>query len=104
MSSVAPGGRPSPCDGAPAAPQPAGTLVRSAAPDADVVFVGSGLEDLSSIRDVWRGIPMDAAVVARSWVTPADRVPPPDERERWLYDRWELLDEWIDEVVASQES
>ncbi len=87
-------------------PKPAGTLAAiDAAPEADVLFVGHvGLEDLSSVRDVWRGIPMDAAVVARYWVTLADEVPPPDERERWLYERWHLLDEWIDGVVEERGS
>ena len=81
-------------------PKPAGTLAAiEAAPDADVLFVGHvGLERLSTVRDLWRGIPMDAAVVARSWLTPAEQVPPPEDRERWLYDRWQDLDGWIDGV------
>ena len=79
-------------------PKPGGTLAAiEAAPAADVLFVGHvGLEGLSSVRDVWRGIPMDAAVVARYWMTPADEVPSPEDRERWLYDRWQALDAWID--------
>ena len=87
-------------------PKPAGTLAAiEAAPEADVLFVGHvGLEGLSTVRDIWRGIPMDAAVVAQYWVTPADQVPPPEERERWLYDRWQALDEWIDGVVDGRES
>ena len=82
-------------------PKPAGTLAAvGAAPDADVVFVGHvGLEGLSTVRDVWRGIPMDAAVVARYWVTPADEVPPAEDRERWLYGHWQELDDWIDRVL-----
>ena len=82
-------------------PKPAGTLAAiEAAPDADVLFVGHvGLESVSTVADIWRGIPMDAAVVARYWVTPADDVPPPDDREHWLYDRWQLLDDWIDGIV-----
>jgi len=82
-------------------PKPAGTLAAiEAAPDADVVFVGHvGLEELSSVRDVWRGIPMDAAVVVRYWVTPAHEVPRPEDRERWLYERWQHLDEWIDGIL-----
>jgi len=87
-------------------PKPAGSLAAiDAAPNADVVFVGHvGLEGLSSVRDLWRGIPMDADVRVTYWVTPAEQVPPPAERERWLYDRWELIDDWIDEVIEERGS
>ncbi len=87
-------------------PKPAGTLAAiDAAPGADVLFVGHvGLEGLSTMRDLWRGIPMDAAVVVRYWVTPADQLPPPEERERWLYDRWADLDVWIDGVVDARDT
>jgi 1-acyl-sn-glycerol-3-phosphate acyltransferase len=87
-------------------PKPAGALAAiEAAPDADVLFVGHvGLDGLSTMRDLWRGIPMDAAVVARYWITPADQVPPPADRERWLYDRWQDLDAWIDGVVDQRET
>lgn len=78
-------------------PKPTGALAAiDAAPTADVVFVGhSGLEQLATLRDLWRGIPMDAEVVARVWNVPAEDIPPPDERERWLYDRWQVIDDWI---------
>ncbi len=41
-------------------PKPPGTLAAiEAAPEADVVFVGHvGLEELLSVRDVWRGMPL----------------------------------------------
>jgi len=87
-------------------PKPAGTLgAIAAAPEADVVFVGHvGLEGLSSVRDLWRGIPMDADIHVTYWVTPAEQVPPPEDREQWLYDRWEAIDEWIDEVIEERAS
>ncbi|MGA9276131.1 1-acyl-sn-glycerol-3-phosphate acyltransferase [Ilumatobacter sp.] len=82
-------------------PKPGGALAAiEAAPGADVMFVGHvGLDGLSSIVDIWRGIPMDASVSATYWITPAEDVPAPAERERWLYDRWEQLDDWIDGVI-----
>ena len=46
---------------------------------------------------------MDAAVVVRFWVTPSDEVPPPEARERWLYERWQQLDDWIDGVIDERE-
>ncbi|WP_206537662.1 1-acyl-sn-glycerol-3-phosphate acyltransferase [Ilumatobacter nonamiensis] len=78
-------------------PKPAGALAAiDAAPTADVMFVGHvGLEALSTVSDIWRGIPMDASVSATFWVTNAIDVPAPADRERWLYDEWKRLDDWI---------
>ena len=46
------------------APKPGGTLAAmAAAPDADVLLVAhEGLEDLSSLGDLWSGLPMDDVV------------------------------------------
>lgn len=79
-------------------PKPTGALTAiEAAPTADVVFVGHvGLERLVTVRDIWRGIPMDADVVAASWRVAAEDIPPVDERETWLYDHWAVIDTWID--------
>lgn len=84
-------------------PKPAGALAAiDAAPTADVMFVGHvGLEELSTLGDIWRGLPMDASVAATYWVTPADAVPAPEHRERWLYDQWHRLDDWIEHVGRS---
>lgn len=85
-------------------PKPAGALAAlEAAPTADVVFVGHvGLEELSTIADIWRGIPMDAAVIATSWVCSVDSVPPAEEREAWLYDQWQQIDEWIEDARQAE--
>jgi 1-acyl-sn-glycerol-3-phosphate acyltransferase len=70
-----------------------------AAPTADVVFVAhTGLDDLITVGDVWRGLPMEQVIKAQWWRVPADDVP--REREevvRWLYDWWERIDSWIEE-------
>jgi hypothetical protein len=34
---------------------------------------------------------------------PAHEVPPPEDRERWLYERWQQLDERIDGVLDERE-
>ncbi len=86
-------------------PRPAGTLAAlAAAPHADVVFVAhSGLEQLSTIGDLWRGLPMDAEVRARLWTVAAEDVPAePEARIAWLYDWWEHLDAWIDATRAAR--
>lgn len=79
-------------------PKPTGALTAIAAsPDADIVFVGHvGLEELSTLKDLWRGIPMDASVITRLWYVTADELPPEPERDQWLYDHWTVMDEWID--------
>jgi 1-acyl-sn-glycerol-3-phosphate acyltransferase len=70
-----------------------------AAPNADVIFVAhTGLDDLITVGDVWRALPMEQVIVARWWRVPATEVPRDrDEVVRWLYDWWERIDAWIDE-------
>ena len=82
------------------APRPGGTLAAlAAAPDADVLFVAhEGLEDLSSLADLWRGLPMDDVVEARWWRVPAAEAPraaPVDDQVDWLFTWWGTLDTWI---------
>jgi 1-acyl-sn-glycerol-3-phosphate acyltransferase len=80
------------------APRPGGTFAAvDAAPDADVVFVAhTGLEQLSSVLDIWRGIPMDSDVRARWWRVPAVDVPEdPEAQVDWLFAWWGQMDEWI---------
>jgi len=68
-----------------------------AAPTADVIFVAhTGLDDLITVGDIWRALPMEQIIRARWWRVPADEVPRDrDEVVRWLYDWWERIDEWI---------
>ncbi len=68
-----------------------------AAPSADVIFVAhTGLDDLITVGDVWRALPMEQMIRARWWRVPAAEVPRErDEVVRWLYDWWERIDAWI---------
>jgi 1-acyl-sn-glycerol-3-phosphate acyltransferase len=75
------------------APKPGGTLAAlAAAPDAAVLLVAhEGLEDLSSLADLWRGLPMDDVVEARWWLVPPAETPrgrPVDDQVDWLFDWW----------------
>jgi len=84
------------------APRPSGALTAiAAAPGADVVFVAhTGLEDLITVGDIWRALPMEQSVKARWWRVPAAEVPrgrPEQEQVRWLYDWWARIDAWIAE-------
>lgn len=80
-------------------PRPGGALAAiSAAPDADVLFVAhTGLEQISSARDVWRELPMRDEVRLTWWRVPAAEVPTGrQERIAWLYEWWERIDTWIE--------
>jgi 1-acyl-sn-glycerol-3-phosphate acyltransferase len=80
------------------APRPTGVIAAlDANPDLDVVFVAhTGLEDLSGIVDLWRGLPMDSAIEVKLWRVRAADVPTdPDERAAWLFSWWRTIDAWI---------
>ena len=80
------------------APRPGGvTAALGSAKDADVVLVAhTGLEHLSSVIDLWRGLPMDTVVRMRWWQVPAAEVPRDDDAVvEWLFGWWGLVDAWI---------
>ena len=83
-------------------PKPLGvTAAIAAAPTATVLFVGhAGLEQLSSLRDIWRNIPMQQPVLTRFWLDNPVDVPAPQHQEAWLYDRWAEIDRWVDTSLA----
>jgi 1-acyl-sn-glycerol-3-phosphate acyltransferase len=88
-------------------PRPGGvTAAVRAAPHADVVFVAhTGLEHLSTVRDIWRGLPMDKTLRLRWWFVPAAEVPADDtELTDWLYRWWETIDGWIETTQQEQQS
>ena len=85
-------------------PRPAGVAAAlTAAPHADVVFVAhTGLEHLSTIRDLWRGLPMDKTLHLRWWFVPAAQVPREEAQlTDWLYRWWETIDGWITSTSAA---
>jgi 1-acyl-sn-glycerol-3-phosphate acyltransferase len=80
------------------APRPGGVLAAlAAAPEADVVWVAhTGVDDLASVADVWRALPMDRDIEMRWWQVPADEVPRDREAQvEWLFAWWERIDQWI---------
>ncbi|WP_236003450.1 1-acyl-sn-glycerol-3-phosphate acyltransferase [Nonomuraea antri] len=81
-------------------PRPNGSIAAiEACPSADVVFVAhTGLDDLITLGDVWRKLPVSARITAKWWRVPADQVPREREAQiRWLFDHWERIDAWIGE-------
>ena len=84
-------------------PKPKGVMTALAAAPCktDVFFIGhSGLETLVSFGDIWRGMPMGTQVAIKAWYFPAERIPPPEEQETWLYDTWGEIDSWITEKLS----
>ncbi len=82
------------------APKPAGTLrLIESAPTANVLLVGHcGLEDFTSLKAIWQGLPMDKELLTIWWGVPVEEIPPgEEERVLWLYDQWEIIDTWLDQ-------
>ncbi|MGY1822932.1 1-acyl-sn-glycerol-3-phosphate acyltransferase [Geodermatophilus sp. SYSU D00079] len=79
-------------------PRPGGVVAAlRSAPHADVVLVAhTGLEHLSTVRDLWRHLPMDKTLHLRWWFIPAAEVPRDEvQLVDWLYHWWETIDAWI---------
>lgn len=74
------------------------------APDADVVFVAhTGLEHLSTVADIWRGIPVGSDVAVKIWHVPRDEVPRSREaRDAWLQWWWRRIDAWLIEHLGAE--
>lgn len=79
-------------------PRPGGVAAAlDSAPHADVVFVAhTGLEHITSAREVWRELPEDKTLYLRWWFYAAGEVPiHQDDRLAWLFERWADIDDWI---------
>jgi 1-acyl-sn-glycerol-3-phosphate acyltransferase len=65
--------------------------------DCDVVLFGHyGLDGFQYISDIWSGGLVGTTVRLKFWRFPAAEVPSDhDELVRWLYGRWQELDDWI---------
>jgi len=82
------------------APRPGGALAAIAAtPVTDIMFVAhTGLEELDSVVDIWRGIPMEQSLRVRWWIVPEEELPDGEAaRVDWLFDHWVAVDSWITE-------
>lgn len=80
------------------APKPGGLYAaHCAAPHADMIFVAhTGIEHLSTVRDIWHGLPQDKTLHMRWTFIPAADIP--DDEDvfvDWLYDWWADIDRWI---------
>jgi 1-acyl-sn-glycerol-3-phosphate acyltransferase len=86
------------------APRPGGALAAiEAAPHADVVVLGHyGFP--SGLGELWRDLPVEQTVEVRLWHEPARAVPDDrDEQIDWLFERWRVLDSWVEERRVARE-
>ncbi|MFC7649007.1 hypothetical protein ACFQX6_57715 [Streptosporangium lutulentum] len=85
-------------------PHPGGAIAAiDACPAADVVFVAhTGLDDLITLGDIWRRLPVRAEIKAKWWRIRAADIPRDRESQtRWLFEQWEKIDAWIAENQPS---
>ena len=63
----------------------------------DVVFCGHvGLDGFEYISDIWAGGLVGTTVRVRLWRYDAGEVPESEaEQIEWLYERWQILDDWV---------
>lgn len=86
-------------------PRPGGTIaLLQAAPEADVAVVGhAGLEHLWNLREVMRRLPFRTPIDVKVWRVPRSELPESaEDLERWLDDRWLVLDDWIDATLTDR--
>ncbi len=84
-------------------PRLGGTVeLLESAGSADVVIFGHvGLDGFEYISDIWSGGLVGGTVKMKFWRFSSEEVPSErDELIRWLYGRWQELDDWVGEVRA----
>jgi 1-acyl-sn-glycerol-3-phosphate acyltransferase len=69
--------------------------------DGGVFFIGhAGLEAFLTPADIWRAMPIDTTIAAKTWFVPAEELPEPAALEQWLYEMWAQIDQWITGTLA----
>ncbi len=70
--------------------------------DVTVVFIAhAGLDDLFSLGELWRKIPLRRRVEVEYWAVPRSEIPEdPEQLSDWLFGEWAKVDVWIDERQA----
>lgn len=79
-------------------PRPRGVQAALRAnPDLHVVVVAhTGLDDLNTVADLWRAIPVDKTLHLRWHAVPASSVPMDEQGlSDWLFTEWEQMDAWV---------
>jgi hypothetical protein len=85
--------------------RPGGTMAMlDGAPDADVVVLAHvGFERVADPWTAWRNVPLRRPVRTRVWRIPRCEVPDDEaDRVRWLDERWQDADDWIEAVLSDR--
>lgn len=71
----------------------------------DVVFCGHvGFEGIRTVRDVWIGALVGREIRIRFWRYDGSSIPTGEaERTEWLYERWQMMDDWVGEQLKAEE-
>ena len=74
------------------------------APHAAVIVCGHiGLDGFHDLREIWGGGLMDKRVHVRFWRHDRSELPSdPDELVDWLTERWQVLDDWIEQQLIEE--
>ncbi|MGK2955145.1 MAG: lysophospholipid acyltransferase family protein [Solirubrobacterales bacterium] len=70
----------------------------------DVVFCGHvGFEGIRTVRDVWVGALVGREITIRFWRYDGTTIPEGEAaRTEWLYDKWQMIDDWVGEQLSKQ--
>ncbi|MBR58347.1 MAG: hypothetical protein CMH54_10040 [Myxococcales bacterium] len=70
--------------------------------DTPVLICGHvGFEGARTLRHLWGGDLIGSQIKVKIWKHESHTIPTdPEAREKWLYDQWEILDQWVSEVRA----
>ncbi len=68
----------------------------------DVVFCGHvGFEGIRTVKDVWVGALVGREIKLRFWRYDGTTIPQDDAaRTEWLYEKWQIVDDWVGEQLA----
>jgi 1-acyl-sn-glycerol-3-phosphate acyltransferase len=86
-------------------PRYGGTLAMLAgAPEADAVIIGHvGFEKFHTFKEMLAHLPFDHDVEVKVWRVPRRDIPTDEDAQVvWLDDQWLVMDDWIDDRIASR--
>jgi 1-acyl-sn-glycerol-3-phosphate acyltransferase len=86
-------------------PRPGGALaLLDAAPACDVVFIAHvGFEPYVNVKKIFAELPFRQPVEAHVWRISRQEIPyEPNERYRWLFGQFEVMDTWVGERIAAR--
>jgi hypothetical protein len=86
-------------------PRPGGVQAfLEGAPTANVLIVGHvGFEPLASVKRLWRVLPLAQPVEVKVWRYDRAEVPEDEDgRLAWVYEKWAVMDDWIDERMRDR--